>query len=301
MTTEVDIRPVAVPSRIGQGTAVEQSRAVAQVLAAVRVAQDRPRDVAAAVQRMRDACSRPSLADRAFFRFPRDGQQVSGPSVHLAREVARCWGNIDHGVNELLRDDQARQSEMLAYAWDMETNTRSSSTFINPHVRDGKSGPKALTAMRDVYENNANAAARRLREAIFAVLPNWFVDEAADACRTTLANPPGDSKPHDVRVADALKVFADRWGVTPAQLEAKLGRPPRDWTAMDLAQLRVIAGSLDRGEATRDQEFPTAPVTGAEILAPRPAAPRQVAPQPGDPDYEAWAAAQDQQQYGQPS
>jgi hypothetical protein len=150
------------PARIGQATAVEQSRAIAEVQAAVIVAQQNPRDTQYALQSMRDSCVNPRLAARAFFAFPRGGERVAGPSIHLARELARIWGNISYGVSEMLRDDDHGQSEMQAYAWDLETNARVATGFIVPHKRDTKRGVKTLTDMRDIYENNANNGARRV-------------------------------------------------------------------------------------------------------------------------------------------
>src|SRR5262245_12533080 len=96
---------VPTPGFLGQATAIEQSRAVAEVQAAVIVAQQRPRNVNAAVNEMRAACQQPGLAERAFFRYSRGGGQVSGATIHLARELARCWGNIQYGIAELRRDD----------------------------------------------------------------------------------------------------------------------------------------------------------------------------------------------------
>ncbi len=154
---------VPAPGRIGQGTAVEQSRAVAEVQAAIIVAQQCPRHVDVARNEMRVTCGMLGLAERAFYQYPKGRQTVSGPSVHLARELARCWGNVDYGIKELRRDDEYGQSEMQAWAWDQQTNTRSSNTFIVPHKRDSASG-STLTSIRDIYENNANNGARRLRE-----------------------------------------------------------------------------------------------------------------------------------------
>ena len=164
--------PAAMPERVGQGTAVEQSRAVAEVQAAIYVAQQCPRNISAAIEEMRQSCRQPFLAERAFYRFPRAGGAVTGASVHLARALASCWGNVDYGLVEMRRDDVYGESEMKAYAWDVEKNTRTSSTFIVPHKRDQKGGPKDLKDMRDIYENNANNGARRVREAIFAILPS---------------------------------------------------------------------------------------------------------------------------------
>ena len=217
----MELRSAAMPARIGQGTAVEQSRAVAEVQAQVIVAQQFPRSMNRAVQAMEEACAQPALASRALFRFPRgkneDGTPniLSGPSVHLARELARCFGNIQYGLVELLRDDTHGQSELMAWAWDMEANTRSSTTFIAPHKRDTKWGTKDLTDMRDIYESNANNGSRRMREMIFAVLPGWYTTRALELCAET--NEKGGGKPLATRIADAVKAF-ERHRVGPARL-----------------------------------------------------------------------------------
>lgn len=255
--------PAGAPARIGQGTAVEQSRAVAEVQAAIVVAQQCPRDINAAIAEMRQSCKQKYLAERAFFRFPRAKQTVSGPSVHLARELARCWGNVQYGLVEMRRDDEYAQSEMQAFAWDVEKNSRNSSTFIVPHLRDTKeNGPVALKELRDIYENNANNGARRVREAIFAILPPWFVEEAKEICAQTLRD--GGGKSLNVRIADAIRAF-EGIGVTADRIETKLGRPAGKWTEHDVAQLQVIFQSIQRGEVTTEDEFPAPRVTADEI------------------------------------
>lgn len=260
---------IALPStdRLGQGTAIEQSRAIAEVQAAVVIAQQFPRNVQAALRDMRESCGMMALAERAFFRFPRAGGAVSGPSVHLARELARCWGNIQYGIAELRRDDRAGQSEMLASAWDIQTNARSSSIFIVPHKRDQRGGAVDLTDMRDIYENNANAGARRVRECIFSVLPPWFVEEAKELCNKTIANGADSGstgKPLPQRISDMLGGF-ERLGITEDDIARKLGRPSGKWTAADVAQMGVVFRSIQRGEVTREEEFPATGVTVAEI------------------------------------
>lgn len=260
--TAIDIQDRLAPSRIGQATAVEQSRAIAQVQAMVVVAQQCPRNVPRAIEDMRDSCRRKELADNAFYRYPKGGSVVSGPSIKLARELARVWGNIEYGVSELRRDDDYGQSELLAFAWDVQTNARNSSTVINPHKLYTGGGGRQLTELRDIYDNNANVGARRVREAIFAVLPTWFVEEAIELCNRTLSD--GGGVPLARRIANAIEVFGNL-GVTVPQLETKLGAPSAKWTDQDVAQLRVIRQSLMRGEIRKDEEFPPPRVTATEI------------------------------------
>lgn len=302
MTTVDRVTPPAAPAspRIGQATAIEQSRAVAEVQAAIVVAQQCPRNVQTALAEMRISCGQKALADRAFFKFPRAGGSVSGASIHLARDLARTWGNIQYGIAELARDDATGVSEMVAYAWDVQTNTRVSNTFIVPHKRDKKGGAETLTELRDIYENNANNGARRVRECIFGVLPPWFVEEAKARCLATLQD--GGGKTLAQRTADAIAAFATL-GIVVDQLEQKVGRETAKWTDMDVAQLGITFRSLERGEVSKEDEFPSERVTVAEVTArAEPAAAksrtRKAAPPPdeaepaastlSEPDDEDW-------------
>jgi hypothetical protein len=255
------------PQVASQGTVIEQSRAVAEVQAMAIVAQQQPRDLQRVMAEVREACRQMPLAERAFYSFRRAGTSVNGESIHLARELARCFGNLTYGITELHRGDE--QSEMLAYAWDVQANSRVASSFIVPHYRDTKDGVTKLPDLRSIYEQNANQGARRLREAIFAVLPTWLVQEAADLCRATLKDGGGRSLPQ--RIADAIGRY-EAIGVTPDRLETRIGRPAAKWNVYDVAQLATLWQSIDRGEATAADEFPERRVTADDIVgAPAPA------------------------------
>lgn len=263
-------RPAPVVA-LGQMTAVEQARAVAEVQAAVVVAQQVPRNMGAATADMRDACGRLGLANRAFYSVPNRG---NGPSVHLARELARIFGNVQYGVHELRRDDAAGISEVQAFAWDVEKNVRSTRTLIIPHARmkkvNGKQVRDPLSDLADVYLNNQNIGARAVRECIFTVLPAWFVDEAVDLCRGTLQN--GEGKPLAQRVDEAVKAFASI-GIKVAQLEESVGKKRSSWQPGDIAELVVVYQSIQRGDVSKDDAFPTG-VSVEEITG------RTVDPQP---------------------
>lgn len=268
MTTDVDLpsdkAALARADFVSQTTAIEQARAVAEVQAAIIVAQQCPRDTARAVAQMVESCSQTALAERAFYSYNRGGSTVAGASVQLARELARVWGNVQYGINELRRDDEAHYSEMQAWAWDVETNTRSSQTFVVPHRRDTRDRKGTLLVdLRDVYENNANMGARRLREAVFSILPAWFTARAEQQCTKTLAE--GGGKPMAERIATTLTVFAEQHGVAQADLEGKIGRKASAWTPIDLAQLHVLHTSLNAGTVTIEEAFPQQRMTAAEI------------------------------------
>lgn len=283
---EIALRTPNVPARISQSTRVEQSREIAEVQARVMVAQQCPRNITTAISAMRESCSQRALADRAFFRYPRGGQQISGETIHLARELARVWTNIDYGIRELDRDDSAGVSEMVAFAWDMQANTRVSNAFIVPHARDREGGKRdQLTALRDIYENNTNMGARRVRECIFGVLPPFLIEEAKTLCLRTLSDD-GTGKTPAQQAADAIAKYATI-GVTGDQLEAKVGRPAARWTPPDLAHLRVVFLSIDRKETTVDEEFSAPAVTSEQIATARRPRATKATPPPVEPTVPA--------------
>lgn len=262
MTTEVERADSTAPAVGGtqtQATAVEQSRAVAEVQAAVAVAQQFPRDVGRVAAEMRDACGRKSLADQAFYTVRNRG---TGPSIHLAKELANIWGNLDYGVHELRRDDAAGMSEIRAYAWDQQRNVRNSRTFQVPHARMKDGERKPLTDLGDVYLNNQNIGSRAVRECIFNTVPRWFRDEAIAICRQTLEN--GEGEPLPERITKMIQAFGG-YGIKLAQLERKIGSKRSAWTAADVADMGVLYASIKRGETTVDAEFAPERVTAAEI------------------------------------
>src|SRR6476659_175139 len=107
---------------LSQATSIEQTRAIAHVHAAILAAQQFPRDhrSPSVWDEMHAACTDLALADNAFWRFPRDGKQLTGPNIHLARELKRIYGNVESQVVELARNGD--QSEVLVWAHDLERN-----------------------------------------------------------------------------------------------------------------------------------------------------------------------------------
>lgn len=71
-----------------------------------------------------------------MYEYPRGGTKVTGPSIRLAEAMAQNWGNLDYGLIEL--EQKAGESQVMAYAWDLETNTRQTIVFSVPHIRATK-------------------------------------------------------------------------------------------------------------------------------------------------------------------
>ncbi len=231
--------------KINQGTvAIEASRAIAEAQGKLVIAKRFPRDEVAAYAKAMEACQRPKMAEKAFYAFPRGGQTVEGATIRFAEELARCWGNIDYGIKELSQGDG--KSEMQAYAWDLETNAQSVQNFTNPHQREQGKKMVTLTSQRDIYENNANMATRRLRARILAILPSWFVEDCIAECKKTLAGQ--NDTPLVDRVKKMVVQFA-KLGVTQEQIEHRLKRKIDTMNADDFTEYIGIYNAIKQNES----------------------------------------------------
>ena len=233
------------------------SRQAQEVQAAMVIAKKFPRDESAAWSRVMTACQRRSLAEQAMYEYPRGGTKVTGPSIRLAEAMAQAWGNLDFGIVEL--EQKNGESQVMAYAWDLETNTRQTKIFSVPHVRGTKKGNVPLTDPRDIYEMVANQGARRLRACILGVIPGDVIDAALDACQKTLAG--GNKEPLIDRVRKGAKIFEDKFSVTIPMLEKYIGCKLEAFSENDLIRLNNVYRSLKDGMAKREDYFDLGTVT----------------------------------------
>ncbi|MDE6020004.1 MAG: hypothetical protein K2H01_03260 [Ruminococcus sp.] len=230
---------------INQGVVeIESNKAVAEAQGKLVIAKRFPRDEFAAFEKLMKACSRQSLAEKAIYSYPRSGNNITGPSIRLAEEAARCWGNVDFGVKELSQKEG--ESEMMAYCWDMETNVMSSQQFVVHHVMDTKKGVKKLTEQRDIYENSANMAGRRLRARILAILPPDLIEAALAKCRETLAG--SSDIPLEDRIRKMIAAF-EKISVRRETLEKRMGHDISKMTIEELVEHLTIYNSIKDGSS----------------------------------------------------
>ena len=234
-------------SVVPRGSAVAGQMAVAaerekqEVMAQILLAKQFPRDEVRSMDKIINACCRPSLAEGALYSYSRGGTEITGPSIRMAEAIARHWGNITYGIREL--DNSNGESKIEAFAWDMENNVRSAKVFSVPHVRHTRDGQKKLTDPRDVYEMVANMGSRRLRASILAIIPGDVVDAAVKQVEVTLHSTVDVSEEGVVKMAEA---FA-KHGVTKAMLEKRCQRRLDTITGAQMVTLRKIYQSIKDG------------------------------------------------------
>ena len=220
-----------------------------EVQASLIIAKRFPRDEVLAQQKINNACMRPGLAEAAIYTYSRGGTEITGPSIRLAEAIAQYWGNLDFGWREVER--RGIESTVQTYAWDKETNTRREMSFTVKHIRNTKKGSYPLTDERDIYENNANNASRRMRACILSLVPGDIVDEAVMICERTLETKI-DLTPE--RMANMVKGF-EVFGVSKAQLEKRIQRNLEAIAPAQFAALGKIYNSIKEGMSKSSDWF----------------------------------------------
>ncbi len=233
-----------------QGLAHAQaSKAVQEIQAALTIAAARPRNNAAAFQRIMEACDRPFLAESAIYTYPKGKTTVTGPSIRLAEVLAQNWGNLSVGIREISQSDGV--SEVEAFAWDLETNFQETKIFHVSHVRHTKQGSYKVTDPREIYEMVANNGARRLRACILSVIPGDIVDAAVDRCQKTMSS---GKEPIGERIKKLISAF-NEVGVKVEHIEKRLGHNMDATVEAEMVVLRGIYKSLKDGMAKREDFF----------------------------------------------
>lgn len=223
-----------------------QERLLGEVKAAVFLAKQFPRDEIRAEEKIIKMCKNERFADAAMFSFPRGKDLVEGFTIRMAEAMARAWGNIQYSIIEL--DSEGGQSTMLAYAWDVENNLKSTRQFQVDMKRDLQNGKSyALTTSRDQYEMKAAYGSRFLRGCIMNLIPNEILEVAEETLRKTMTI---EYKADSIATAKEkiVNFFSNKFNLEKDDLEKVLGKDYKEWTKEDLAQLKLIYNGIKEGQ-----------------------------------------------------
>ena len=239
-----------------QMPAVRKEREVATAIAETQgrlvIAQQFPRRIKESREMVLESCQRPRLAETAMYEYVRGGTKITGPSIRLAEELARCWGNIDYGLRELenrprTADNPVGESLMQAYCHDLQTNVIRQMTWTVKHIRDKRDGFDVLTSERDIYEMIANQGARRLRACILNVIPGDIVEEAVEAIEKTLAISLDFNEANRVEKIKKLVANFKKFGVSEAQIVDKIQKNLDAMSPGNYSELLRIGNALGQG------------------------------------------------------
>lgn len=242
------------------GVMAAAARERADIESRLAIAKRFPRDELKAYEHALGSCKRFSFAEKAVYVFPRGTTQVQGPGVKLAREAARCWGNIIAGHRVLSVDDE--WIHLQGMAMDLQTNA----TEVEEHKvrkliqrkdkRTGRTRWIRIDDERELRELKGRHGAFLERNCILRLLPPYLVDDMQTACfETKRKGAAGDLEMSRDDTLRALVTAFKEFAVSQDMLEAFIECPLPDISADQLATLRSIWHAIKDREAKREDYF----------------------------------------------
>ena len=242
--------PAYEPQPTSNLVSVQEQRAIQEVQGKMAIAKRFPRDPFRAHKMIMKECESLGIAGGAVYAYPRGRERVEGPSIRLAEVIARHWGNMECGIEEVSQTPGV--SQMRAWAIDFETNFSDVKTFTVKHERKARGKISKMEDPRDVYEHTANLATRRKRACMLSIIPSWIIDEAVIRCKETVKK--GISENLDERVRKLVVAFG-KMGITEKQIETRLGYKFENINADDFVDLRNVYASIKDGIGKREEFF----------------------------------------------
>ena len=192
---------------------------------------------------------------------------IEGPSIHLARIVARHWGNC--AAKCVITGEDEDRVHLSGVFVDLQANVRFERPFTVTKYRYDRNTRKTIALRDDRLMMAVQAGASKAeRNAILSGVPRWLVKAVMDRAKKIAAN--------DVqqRIGEVLQAFA-QLGVTREMLEKRFDAPLEHFDDDKRAAMKGLYNALrDRevslAEAFADPEPEPAtdgPASVADVLA----------------------------------
>lgn len=249
------------PEAVGALSAV--ARDEGELKAAIVVAKRFPRQELDCYNKLLNSCQRPRFAEASTYCFPRGGKAIEGPSVDLAREAARCWGNIRYGLRIVAEDEES--IHIMGVAFDLESNNAVSAEDKFKKLIYRKDGGWIKPDERDLRELVNRRGAILVRNALLQLLPPDVIDDAVEKAKETVRKAAaGELKQDRQKTIRSLVAGFEQVGVSSQMIAAHLGHDLEIVTDAEIATLRGIWKSIHDGNSRREEHFELQKPKGAE-------------------------------------
>lgn len=239
-------------------------REESEIQSAIISAKKFPRDEEQSVSKLFDSMKRQSMALKSTYSFPRGGSTVSGPSIGMAREAARCWGNIRHGIRVISVDD--RLVHIKGVALDVETNTNvECEDKFEKLIYRGKKW--VVPDERDLRELINRRGAILVRNSILQLIPADVIEEALLIAKKAAIGQAKQDIKKDKKgtLTKLIETFAGI-NVTPEDLSAYLKEDINKITPEQITELRAIFVTIRDGNAKVAEYFKNKQATDSNKL-----------------------------------
>ena len=187
-----------------------------------------------------------------FYRFPvrnnRTGgtDYIEGPSIKLANDVARIFGN---NVNEIRDIDNGDSWTFYARFTDIETGFSYERAY---RQRKGQTSLRTKDVDRQLDIAYSIGQSKAIRNCICNAL-QIYTDYAFEQARNSLVEKIGKGlNEWRARTIDGIAKIP----VELVRVERVIGRAAKDWLAPDVAQVIALMRSVADGMASADEVFP---------------------------------------------
>jgi hypothetical protein len=184
-------------------------------------------------------------AQSCSYALPRGGKPITGPSVHLAKIISQCYGNI-RAEAKVVEIGQ-KQIVSRGTAWDLENNY--AVAFEVRRSICSKSGQRFNDDMITVTGNAANAIA--YRNAALSVIPKAITDKVYKAAQELITGDLSSENKLISRRKKAVEAFKSEWNITEEELIKLSGKQTINQVgAGEISLLLGFYQSLKDGDTT---------------------------------------------------
>jgi len=183
------------------------------------------------------------------YSVPRGGKAITGPSVHLAKILAQCWGNMRIEAKVIEVGDKHVTSQAVAF--DLENNVAIKVEVKRSIMtRSGRMNDDMIV----VTGNAGNSIA--LRNAILSVIPKAIVDKVYNSAKSTITGDISDATKLLKRRKQVVDGLIQTYGLTEKEILSPIGKAAIDHvTADDIVVLIGIGQAIKDGDTTVDEAF----------------------------------------------
>lgn len=224
----------------------------------VMLAQRFPRVEDESFRKVASSLARPDFAAIAYYEMPafgkgKNAKPIPVRSVHLAREMMRCWRNMSSGLIIVAEDQET--ATVRGFAWDMESNTFRFEDISVPKLvqkrqydQDGNhTGTIWVKADANEFRRLcANMGARTERNSIFRLIGAHYVDAAVAIAKATCV---AAARANLSTALKGLLVAFERIGIFLGEIEQYLGCKIAEATPEQITELEGIGRAIKAGEA----------------------------------------------------
>jgi hypothetical protein len=216
----------------------------------VSTAKAYPRDMAKSVSNaVFIATMDKETASSCTYSVPRAGKAITGPSIHMARIIAQCWGNMR--VEAKVIDITDKHVISQAVCWDLENNVA-----VKIEVRRSimtKNG-RMSDDMITVTGNAGNSIA--YRNAVYNVVPKSVIDKVYNSAMVVLTGDISDEAKLIKKRKQVIAQLEKAYGVTEEEILKAVGKSKLEHIGSDeIIVLIGIGTAIKEGDTTVDEAF----------------------------------------------